>query len=130
MSIFLIFFSFLSKAQRGSSTFRTQVPADWAFLNKTSSYSDALSETRKAETKRRFLKTQYDRTLFQVIQKEEEMGLSRRWTPLDPEYIEAAQRMNEKKYRDTLEKLHGLVIQRLWELHKMNLSGTGAFVTP
>lgn len=51
--------------------------------------------------------------------------ISRRWTPADTEYMEAVKYMNIRKYHQALERLHKLVVQRLYEMHKLNLSGTG-----
>lgn len=53
------------------------------------------------------------------------MSISPRWEPTDREYIETIEYMNTRKYRQALERLYKLVIQRLFELHKMNLSFTG-----
>ncbi|KAJ3729926.1 hypothetical protein C8R42DRAFT_693640 [Lentinula raphanica] len=53
------------------------------------------------------------------------LDIQRRWEPQDSEYRAAVKRMDEQKYREALLKLHRLVVQRLWELHKMNLSQTG-----
>ncbi|KAE9392166.1 hypothetical protein BT96DRAFT_959393 [Gymnopus androsaceus JB14] len=53
------------------------------------------------------------------------MGITRRWEPSDPEYKRAVEYVNTRKYRHALERLHKLVVQRLFELHKMNLSNTG-----
>lgn len=53
------------------------------------------------------------------------MGIDRRWETSDREYKEALEYINTRKYRRALERLHKLVVQRLFELHKMNLSNTG-----
>ncbi|KAJ3828633.1 hypothetical protein F5880DRAFT_1621091 [Lentinula raphanica] len=103
----------------------TKTPSDYAFLNDPSSYNTELSQTRKIETKRQYLKEQHKDLLFQVVQMEALLDIQRRWEPQDSEYRAAVKRMDEQKYREALLKLHRLVIQRLWELHKMNLSQTG-----
>lgn len=54
------------------------------------------------------------------------MNIGRRWEPTDQEYKEAVEYINTHKYRRALERLHKLVVQQLFELHKMNLSNTGA----
>lgn len=56
---------------------------------------------------------------------EQAMGIPRRWSVVDKEYVETLQYINTRKYRKALEHLHKLIIQRLFELHKMNLSFTG-----
>lgn len=116
-----------SAAYENSGTnFRLHIPEDYQFLTEATSYNTNLSETRKAETKRRFLSEQATKTLFEVVQMETVMGITRRWEPSDPEYMRAVEYVNTRKYRQALEHLHKLVVQRLFELHKMNLSNTGA----
>lgn len=54
------------------------------------------------------------------------MDIPCRWSPLDAEYKAALKYMTERKYHQALENLHLLVIKRLFEMHKLNISGTGA----
>ncbi|KAJ3816761.1 hypothetical protein F5880DRAFT_1626459 [Lentinula raphanica] len=103
----------------------TKTPSDYAFLNDPASYNTELSQTRKIEMKRQYLKEQHKDLLFQVVQMEALLDIQRHWEPQDSEYCAAVKRMDEQKYREALLKLHRLVVQRLWELHKMNLSQTG-----
>ena len=42
-----------------------------------------------------------------------------------PAYQEAVKYIHERKYRRALEKLHRLIVQRLFELQKLNVSHTG-----
>lgn len=69
---------------------------------------------------------QANKVLFEVIQMENAMGITRRWEVTDPEYMRAVEYVNTHKYHKALERLHKLVVQRLFKLHKMNLSNTGA----
>ncbi|KAJ4501352.1 hypothetical protein C8R41DRAFT_749665 [Lentinula lateritia] len=114
-----------SACDNAAADFRSQTPADYEFLASAASYSRNLSDGRRAETKRRYLREQRDKTLFEVVQMETAMSISPRWEPTDREYIETIEYMNTRKYRQALERLYKLVIQRLFELHKMNLSFTG-----
>ncbi|KAF9076441.1 hypothetical protein BDP27DRAFT_1210207 [Rhodocollybia butyracea] len=111
--------------ENASTNFRLHTPADYQFLSDAASYNVNLSEGRKAETRRRYLLEQRDKILFEVVQVETAMNVARRWEPNDREYREALKYINTRKYRQALEKLHKLVVQRLFELHKMNLSNTG-----
>ena len=111
--------------ENASSSFRLHTPSDYQFLSDAASYSVNLSDGRKAETRRRYLREQRDRTLFEITQMETVMNIDRRWESNDREYKEAVEYMNTRKYRRALERLHKLVVQRLFELHKMNLSNTG-----
>ncbi|KAJ7711679.1 hypothetical protein B0H16DRAFT_1343537 [Mycena metata] len=53
------------------------------------------------------------------------MGVADRWEPTSPEWAEAAHLVSTRRYRLALLKLERLVIQRMFELTKMNLSQTG-----
>ena len=55
------------------------------------------------------------------------MGIGNRWDPLSPEYLETLGYLNTRSYQRALEELQRLVIQRLFELHKMNMSATGEY---
>ena len=48
------------------------------------------------------------------------------WQPSSPEYIHAVQYLGHWKYEKALDNLQKLVVQRLFELHKMNQSWNGA----
>ncbi|KAJ3765148.1 hypothetical protein FB446DRAFT_655642 [Lentinula raphanica] len=111
--------------EAGNFSLTTQTPADYAFVNASSSYNTNLSETRRIETKRKYLQEERNVVLFKVAQMETLLDIQRRWEPQDSEYRKALKYMNEQTYREALLRLHRLVVQRLWELHKMNLSHTG-----
>lgn len=57
------------------------------------------------------------------------MGIAKRWTPDTPEYMETARYIRERQYHQALNHLQRLVIQRLFELHRLNLSGIGMYST-
>ncbi|KAG7090309.1 hypothetical protein E1B28_011907 [Marasmius oreades] len=56
---------------------------------------------------------------------EDEIGIPVQWTPLCEEYFQASKGLLERKYCQMLEKLEKLVMQRLFELTKLNMSGVG-----
>jgi hypothetical protein len=56
---------------------------------------------------------------------EVKMGITRRWQPGDSEYLETLKYIKMHQYHHALNKLQQLVVQRLFELHKLNLSQTG-----
>jgi hypothetical protein len=53
------------------------------------------------------------------------MGIEKRWDPMSPEYLETLGYLSIRKYQRALEELQRLVIQCLFELHRMNMSATG-----
>lgn len=56
---------------------------------------------------------------------EVKMGIETRWQPTDPQYVDTIKYMALRKYHRALDHLQKLVIQRLFELNKLNISGTG-----
>ena len=90
-----------------------------------STYSDAASATMRLETQRRTAIERHDQLLNDVIAMECRLGITQRWIPGELRYNETLQYINERTYHRAIEKLHKLVIQRLFELHKLNIAGTG-----
>ncbi|KDQ58312.1 hypothetical protein JAAARDRAFT_86162, partial [Jaapia argillacea MUCL 33604] len=52
------------------------------------------------------------------------MGIGIRWEPSSPEYKKTVEYMSKRKYHQALHHLQKLVIQRLFELHWLNLAQT------
>jgi hypothetical protein len=102
-----------------------QTPTDYEFVEPSRSYSSGLSKTRRLETQRRYLTEKHDKILHDVIQMESRMNIARRWQPSDMQYMKTVKYMATRKYQQALDHLHRLVVQRLFELHKVNLSKTG-----
>ena len=75
--------------ENSGTNFRLHIPEDYQFLGETASYTTNLSETRRAETRRRFLSEQASKVHFELVQMETAMGIVRRWEPSDPEYMQA-----------------------------------------
>lgn len=121
------FLTYLLSAEHENSwhSFYVQASGDFAFLSAEASYNAALSDTCKTETRWKFISEQCSRVLFDVLQMEELLNITMQWSLLDPEHTKALKYMNQQKHQQCLEWLHKLVIQQLFELHKMNLSQTG-----
>lgn len=88
-------------------------------------YEKDTSHTRHLESERRHARQEHVRVSLEVCELEVKLGITARWTPVTPEYATALQYLHERKYRRALERLQRLVIQRLFELHKLNVSQTG-----
>ena len=56
---------------------------------------------------------------------ENQLDLDGRWTPSSNEYQEAKYEATHRAYWCALDELERLVVQRLLELTKLNISGTG-----
>ena len=125
-----------SQAEASSSRFLNAIPTDYHFSlpNRSSvgspTYKSDLSKTRRLETKRRYAHERYDRILHQVLELEDHMGIMKRWTPATPEYAETVRYISERRYHQALNNLQRLVTQRLFELHRLNLSGVGWSPSP
>lgn len=52
-------------------------------------------------------------------------GIDERWTPESAQWKAAVAYIKIRDYQKALDKLEGLVVQRLFELTKMGLAGTG-----
>lgn len=76
---------------------------------------------------RRLARESRDSLLAEVLSIEVVMGIEhgKRWQPLDEQYIRAVQYMTTRKYHQALDNLQRLVVLRLFELHKLNLSQVG-----
>lgn len=88
-------------------------------------YTRDTTKTRHLESERRHARQEHARVSLEVCELEVMMDIKDRWTPATPEYIAAVQYLQERRYRRALDKLQRLVIQRLFELHKLNVSQTG-----
>ncbi|KJA22422.1 hypothetical protein HYPSUDRAFT_124967, partial [Hypholoma sublateritium FD-334 SS-4] len=111
-----------AKYEMASDQFILTVPAEAA----SSTYSQELSQTRKAESSRRYLAEKRDQILLEITSLELALNIEVRWTPAMTEYQEALEYTATRDYHKALDKLQKLVVQRLFELHKLNLNFTGA----
>jgi hypothetical protein len=59
------------------------------------------------------------------MQLEDKMNIRSRWTPSSPEYQKTLSYISTRKFHKAADKLQNLVIKRLFELHRLNLSQTG-----
>lgn len=58
---------------------------------------------------------------------EVELDLEHRWTSATPEYKEAEKESLMRKYYKSVDTLERLIVQRLFELTKLGMSGVGKF---
>lgn len=82
-------------------------------------------ETASIETARRHALEKRDKILDQVHALETRYKLAKRWKKDSVEWKEAAGLSSMHSYQKALDKLEGLVVARLFELTKMNMSQTG-----
>ena len=87
-------------------------------------YNSDLSATRRLERSRHVLLERIDRLTAEAIAIEDDFNIDR-WLPTDEQYMKMVEYINNRQYYRALGKLQRLVVQRLFELHKLNLSQTG-----
>ena len=92
-------------------------------------HNPTTTTTRSALTKSNRAVTSTYRKLQQaetnVVQVEDQLGVEVRWTPDRPEYMDIVSNLAHRHYRSALDELERLVVQRLFELSKLNVSRTG-----
>jgi len=66
-----------------------------------------------------------ERTEQRTVQLENQLEVRDRWDPSSEEYKAVRQGLAQRQYRSALDELERLVVQRLFELAKLNISGTG-----
>lgn len=59
---------------------------------------------------------------------EQQLKIEERWSADDPRYMDALKFINNRTFICAVERLEGLVVQRLFELSKANLAATGAYI--
>ncbi|KAG2128012.1 hypothetical protein DEU56DRAFT_872749 [Suillus clintonianus] len=105
-----------SQTSEASSRFLAMTPSDYHFVippdGVTNFYSSNLSQTRKAETQHLILQ--------EVAAMEVKMAISHWWQPSFPEYQETVKYMATHKYQRVLDNLQCLMVQRLFELQRLN----------
>ncbi|KAJ3524095.1 hypothetical protein NM688_g8622 [Phlebia brevispora] len=80
--------------------------------------------TLSVETDRRYAIERFERLCREIVEFETALGIEEQWTPAHPEYQAAITVTKQRRYRNALYKVRGLIIQRLFELRKLNLAQT------
>ncbi|KAG2149247.1 hypothetical protein DEU56DRAFT_729669 [Suillus clintonianus] len=99
----------------------------WAMSTPSNAHSLASDEsaTRRLETTRRHALENFEKDLGVVQELEQKLGILHRWTPEDADWQNAGRLIANRKYQRSLDQLEGLIVARIFELTKMNRSGTG-----
>jgi hypothetical protein len=80
------------------------------------------------ETKRRHTLENRDKDLLVVQDLEMKLGVTSRWLPDCQEWQMAAVMAGKCRYQRCLDDLEGLIVSRMFELTKMNMSQTGEYI--
>jgi uncharacterized protein YbcC (UPF0753/DUF2309 family) len=70
-----------------------------------------------------------DKDLLVVQDLERKLEIAERWTCERPEWGAAAVMVGKRRYQRCLDSLEGLIVSRMFELTKMNLSQTGTYAS-
>lgn len=88
-------------------------------------YEEAAKATRRIETQRRHALELQARALAVVLDLEVRLAIASRWEPGDEKWAAVAAMVGRRRYQRALDHLQGLIIARMFELAKCNMSGTG-----
>lgn len=66
--------------------------------------------------------------MIEIAEQEQVMKITVRWTPQDQQYRDTLKLMTKRRWLNTLDEVHRLVVQRYYELQKLNLAGTSMSV--
>jgi hypothetical protein len=79
----------------------------------------------KAELARHHAQEKTEKDLAQVQELESILAIAERWTPASPKWMETVTAIKQRKYQLALDALELLIVERIFELTKMNQSETG-----
>ncbi|KAJ7727652.1 hypothetical protein DFH07DRAFT_871547 [Mycena maculata] len=88
-------------------------------------YAEAAKSTRRLETQRRHALELQVKALAAVHDLEDQLDITARWMPGDQKWEAVAGMVRKRRYQRALDHLQGLIISRMFELAKCNMSGTG-----
>ncbi|TFK80109.1 hypothetical protein K466DRAFT_605604 [Polyporus arcularius HHB13444] len=87
--------------------------------------SKRKTEIARIRTRARTAFSRYQLAEEEALGMEEDLGIVERWVPGSPNYVEWARELGYRRYRCALDSLERLVIQRMFELTKLGMSGIG-----
>ena len=95
------------------------------FSNKAT--NDIMNNSKRVAIDRelRLINSRLERAARAVDDTERVLAIEKRWERFDTEYRKILEYIDNKKFVRTVEELQGLVVSRLMELDKVNLSGSG-----
>ena len=79
----------------------------------------------KAELARRHAREKLDNDLAAVMELEVSLDIVERWTTTSPKWLATVKAVKQRKYQLALDALELLIVERIFELTKMNQSQTG-----
>ena len=99
--------------------------ANAVWTNLTANTINKRDPTRALETTRRHAIESHEKDLRAVQLIEKQLNVTSRWLPGSEEWKAAAEKVSVRQYQHCLDTLEGLVVARMFELTRMNMSQTG-----
>ncbi|KAI0058310.1 hypothetical protein BV25DRAFT_1872035 [Artomyces pyxidatus] len=99
--------------------------AAWVLSTPATQATRTRDYTRSIETKRRHALETRDKDLVAVQELEAKLNIAQRWEPGIVEWEQTGKMVVMRSYQRALDLLEGLVVARMFELTKMNMSQTG-----
>ncbi|KAJ3522209.1 hypothetical protein NM688_g8906 [Phlebia brevispora] len=113
---------------KAHETFMSKVPDNYCYLppsKMTARVLEIVQTSQALDSRSRRLATKVDKLDLRARDMEDKMGIEQRWRPDDDQYQEVMKYSAERKFQRAFNHLHKLVVQRLFELQKLYISGTG-----
>ncbi|KAF6756492.1 hypothetical protein DFP72DRAFT_1066840 [Ephemerocybe angulata] len=108
-----------------TSNFLNLVADDWDPSGGGQTYESETSRTRRIETDRKHARNKVNSLQHELVAMELKLGITTRWHSGMSDYQDTVQYIYKRRYRKALDELERLVVQRLFELHRLGLSGIG-----
>ncbi|PPR06009.1 hypothetical protein CVT24_004721 [Panaeolus cyanescens] len=117
-------------SQRALEELRTTFRNTWVIENPQQASTSSTNGAGKARAKKPHTQLKHaeenERRCLQAVQElEVQLEITERWTPGMPEWNKAQELVSHRRYRRCLDELEALVVSRMFELTKMNMSQTG-----
>lgn len=106
--------------------FINATPEDYD-LYEQNAYQVTASATLKLETERRLSTARLAALDAQLIELEVAMHIKTRWTPDTQQYIDTIVYLSTRNYQVKLDSLEGHVVNRIFELSRLNIAETGVY---
>lgn len=118
-------YKYRRELQKSDARFHNLSGAD--FNAESNTYRRMARWTADNEAQRRLLQERVDDMRMKVIRLEIDMciGTEERWSRTDPRYLKVLAYSQTRDFQRALDHLQKLVVQRLFELQRLNIAGTG-----
>ncbi|KAG6848526.1 hypothetical protein H0H93_016281 [Arthromyces matolae] len=104
-----------------------EIKSTWVVVDPNAAAAKTSGVKRSSPAiKLRHTRDLVERTLLAVEEMETQLGIVKRWTREDDEWKAAAIMFGRRNYQRCLDDLERLIVSRMFELTKMNMSQTGA----